>query len=151
MATWYGCWETRFIVERNKKDGRFLAWERNRERCVFLLVRSVGQRKNSESPRGIEPQTFRFCALMLYHWAIETPLPISIYKYYAINIADPSNMQDACHINFVINLAHCGVSVAQWWSIGVWNPKVQGSILHGDLEFFFVPCLWQDKKRFTVS
>ena len=39
---------------------------------------------------------------------------ISIYKHYAIDIADPSSMQDACHINFVIDLAHLGVSVAQW-------------------------------------
>ena len=40
---------------------------------VFRLVTSVGQRKNSESPWGIEPQTFGFRAPMLYHWATETP------------------------------------------------------------------------------
>ena len=34
---------------------------------VFRLVTSVGQRKNSESPWRIEPQTFGFCASMLYH------------------------------------------------------------------------------------
>ena len=28
--------------------------------------------------------------------------------------ADPSSMQDMCHMNFIIDLAHCGVSVAQW-------------------------------------
>ena len=33
----------------------------------FHLVMSVGQRKKSESPGGIEPQTFRFPAPMLYH------------------------------------------------------------------------------------
>ena len=27
---------------------------------------------------------------------------------------DPSSMQDACHMNFVIDLAHRGVSVARW-------------------------------------
>ena len=37
-----------------------------------------------------------------------------IYKHYAIDIADPSSMQDACHVNFVIDLPHHGVSVAQW-------------------------------------
>ena len=37
-----------------------------------------------------------------------------IYKHYAIDIADPSSMQDACHMNFVIDLARHGVSVAQW-------------------------------------
>ena len=30
----------------------------------------------------------------------------SIYKHDAIDIADPSSMQDACHMNFVIALAH---------------------------------------------
>ena len=34
---------------------------------------------------------------------------ISIYKYYAIDIADPRSMQDMCHID----LAHLGVSVAR--------------------------------------
>ena len=38
---------------------------------------------------------------------------ISIYKHYANDIADPSSMQDTCHMNFVIDLTHCGVSVAQ--------------------------------------
>ena len=38
----------------------------------------------------------------------------SIYEHYAIDIADPSGMQDACHMNFVTDLAHRGVSVAQW-------------------------------------
>ena len=39
---------------------------------------------------------------------------ISTYKHYAIDIADPSSMQDACHMNCLIDLAHRGVSVAQW-------------------------------------
>ena len=37
-----------------------------------------------------------------------------IYKYDAIDISDPSSMQDACHMNFVLDLAHRRVSVAQW-------------------------------------
>ena len=38
-------------------------------------------------------------------------LSYSIYKHDAIDIADPSSMQDASHMNFVIDLAHrslCG-------------------------------------------
>ena len=31
-----------------------------------------------------------------------------------IDIADPNSMQDTCHMNFVIDLAYRGVSVAQW-------------------------------------
>ena len=42
------------------------------EKYVFRLVTSVGQRKNSESPWGIEPKTCKFRAPMLYHWATET-------------------------------------------------------------------------------
>ena len=38
-------------------------------------------------------------------------LSYSIYKHDAIDIADPSSMQDVCHMNFLIDLAHCGVSV----------------------------------------
>ena len=38
----------------------------NKEKRFFRLVTSVGQRKNSESPRGIEPQTFGFRSPMLH-------------------------------------------------------------------------------------
>ena len=41
-------------------------------------------------------------------------LSYSIHKHKAINIADPRSMQDVCHMNFVIDLAHSRVSVAQW-------------------------------------
>ena len=54
---------------------------------------------------------------------------------------DPSSMQDAFHMNFVIDLAHRGVSVARWQSIEAQNPKVWGSILHRDSEFFLCPTL----------
>ena len=39
---------------------------------------------------------------------------ISIFKHYTIDIADPSSMQEACHMNFVVDLAHGRVSVALW-------------------------------------
>ena len=37
------------------------------KKFFFRLVTSVGQRKNSESPLGIEPQTLGFRAPILYH------------------------------------------------------------------------------------
>ena len=45
------------------------------EKDVFFIVlsRAWNKEKNSEYPRGIESQTFRFRAPMLYHWATETP------------------------------------------------------------------------------
>ena len=72
--------------------------DKNLEKDVFRLITSVGRRKNSESPRGIEPQTFGFRAPILSL--------ISIQKHDSIDIADPSSMQDVCHIKFVINLTH---------------------------------------------
>ena len=64
----------------------------------------------------------------------------SIYKHGAIDIAYPSSMQDASHMNFVIDLAHrslCG-SVVEHQNA---EQKVWGSIPHGDsfFSFFFVP------------
>ena len=42
-----------------------------------------------------------------------------------------------CWTHFILELCN---------GLGAWNLKVWGSIPHGDSEFFFVPCLWQDKK-----
>ena len=54
----------------------------------------------------------------------------------SIYIADPSSMQDACDINFVIDLAHRGVSVAQWLE----------PIPHGHSEFFLYSTLVTRRK-----
>ena len=67
----------------------------------------MGRRKNFESPRGIEPQTFGFRAPILSL--------IFIYKHDSIDIADPCSMQDACQMNLVIDLAHRRVPVIQWY------------------------------------
>ena len=69
----------------------------------FHLVTSMKQRTNPESQWGIEPQ-----CLKTYHPSY------SIYKHEAINIADLGCMQDMCHVNFVIDLTHHRVSLAQW-------------------------------------
>ena len=65
-----------------------------------------------------------------------------IYKHDAIDIADPSNTQDAYHINFVINLAHCRAygSVLGHRSAES-DCEGRGSIPHGDPEFFLCPTL----------
>ena len=86
--------------------------------------------------------------LFLYRAQKLTISLTSIYKHYTIDIADPSSTQDASHMNFVTDLAHRGVSVTSWYSIGARNPKVWGSIPHGLLRiFFFVPRMWQDKNK----
>ena len=35
-------------------------------------------------------------------------------KHNAIDVADPSSLQNTCHMNFAIDLARRRVSVAQW-------------------------------------
>ena len=71
---------------------------------VFSSCHERSTKKKIWVPRGIEPQAFGFTISL-----------ISIYKHDAIDIADPSSMQDVYHhMNFVIDLAHRGVYVAQW-------------------------------------
>ena len=77
-----------------------------RERC-FSSCHSVGQRRNFESPRGIELQAFEFRAPILSL--------IFMYKHDSNDIADPCSMQDACQIDLVIDLAHRRVPVTQWY------------------------------------
>ena len=59
----------------------------------------------------------------------------------------PSSMQDTCHMNLVIDLAHHGVSVAQWWGIGAQNLKGLRFDSSRGLRIIFVPRLWQDEKH----
>ena len=62
-------------------------------------------------PRSWQDEKTSF---LILHRAQNLPSLLFCQKHYAIDIADPSSMQDACHMNFVIDLAHRGVSVAQW-------------------------------------
>ena len=78
--------------------------DKNLEKKHF--PRAWDEEKISESPRGIEPQAFGFRAPILSL--------ISVHKHDSIDIADPSSMQDVCHMNFVINLTHRRFFVAQW-------------------------------------
>ena len=88
------------------------------EKNVFSSCRERGTKKKSESPWGIELQTCGFRKKT----SLSISLPSSkltfsrsyIYNRYAFDIADPNSSQDACHMNFIIDLAHRRVSVAQW-------------------------------------
>ena len=55
---------------------------------------------------------FFFTELKTYHLSY-----FSIYKHYAIDIADPSSTQDACYMNFVIELAHRGVRKTSFFNL----------------------------------
>ena len=78
---------------------------------------------------------------------------ISIYKHNAIDIADPSSMLDACHTNFVIDLAHRGVSVARCRASEGRIRRSEVRFPMGTQNFFFffpfVPHLCQDKKHLS--
>ena len=101
--------------------------KREREKDVFRLDTSVGQRKKKSEGLGFDfswglrtfslsharDKTKKHLTLFL-HRAQNLPSLFSIYKHDAIDIADPSSMQDACRMNFVIDLARRRVSVAQW-------------------------------------
>ena len=84
-----------------------------------------------------------------------TIFPISIYKHNAIDIADPSSMLDACHTNFVIDLAHRGVSVARCRASEHRIRRSEVRFLMGTQNFFFfffsfVPHLCRDEKHLPL-
>ena len=119
----------------------------------FRLVANVGQRTNSVSPWGIELQTCGFRKKT----SLSISLPSSkltfsrssIYSLYASDIADPSSIQDACHMNFIIDLAHRRVSVAQWLEHR--STESEG-LSEGTQNFLFVPRSWQDENTsFSIS
>ena len=52
---------------------------------------------------------WQFITLIIHYKEIV----LDIYKHDAIDTADPSSIQDACHVNFVIGMSHRRVSVAR--------------------------------------
>ena len=72
---------------------------KERKKDFFVLSRAWDKEKKFWVP--MKDQTF-------------TELRTCHLSYYLV---DPSCMQDACHMNFVIDLAHCEVCVAQWRGI----------------------------------
>ena len=91
------------------------------EKDGFRLVTSVGQKKiffrwymrnrtsDLQIPRSAAlPCFFRFFPLHFFFRSY------SINKHDAIDTANLSSMQDACHMNLVIDLAHRRVFVVQW-------------------------------------
>ena len=88
------------MVEHRSAESEGLRFDSSWELRIFSLSHARDKTKNIF--------LYFFTELKTYH------LSYSIYKHDAIDIADPSSMQDACHMNFVIDLAHRGVSVAEW-------------------------------------
>ena len=72
-----------------------------KERCSFRLVTSVGQRKNSESPQEIKPQTFRFCALILYLSHRDSTVSKVYYKVCKTHVLHTARISNVNNIMFV--------------------------------------------------
>ena len=83
---------------------------------------------------------------------VERVMFVENYFYLqTFDIADTSSMQDACHINFVIDLAHRGVSVAHWLEHrSAASPKVRDSIPHRNSEFFLCPTHVTRRKHLSL-
>ena len=72
-----------------------------KERCFFRLVTSVGQRKNSESPQEIKPQTFRFCALILYLSHRDSTVSKVYYEVCMTHVLHTARISNVNNIMFV--------------------------------------------------
>ena len=72
-----------------------------KERCFFRLVTSVGQRKNSESPQEIKPQTFRFCALILYLSQRDSTVSKVYYEVCKTHVLHTARISNVNNIMFV--------------------------------------------------
>ena len=73
-----------------------------KERYISSSCRKRGKWKNSESPWGIEPQTFGFGAPMLYLWATETMVSVAYYEVRmtrVLHIARISNVDSVMFVN----------------------------------------------------
>ena len=71
-----------------------------KERCSFRLVTSVGQRKNSESLQEIKPQTFRFCALILYLSHRDSTVSKVFYKVCMTHVLHTARISNVNNIMF---------------------------------------------------
>ena len=78
------------------------------EKCGFRLVTSVGQRKNSESSWGIQPQTFGFraptlCGSDVEHRSAESEgLRFDSSWVFKVFFFDPRSWQDKKHLSLFL-------------------------------------------------
>ena len=78
------------------------------EKCGFRLVTSVGQRKNSESSWGIQPQTFGFraptlCGSDVEHRSAESEgLRFDSSWVFKVFFFDPRSWQDEKHLSLFL-------------------------------------------------
>ena len=130
----------------------------------FHLVMSMKQRKNSESPWGIEPQTFGFCIPMFYHWATETTESEFYYKVQMTQVLHTvriSNVNSIIFVNRIREMVNFElgkdikkdvfVLLQAWYKEKFCVPmRSEVQYLIGTSNIFFVPCSRQDKKHLSL-
>ena len=67
----------------------------NWQKC-FSSCHERGTKKNSESPRGIEPQTFGFRAPILYHWATDSTVSEVYYEIRMTHVLHTASISYVC-------------------------------------------------------
>ena len=126
----------------------------------FHLVMSMKQRKNSESPWGIEPQTFGFCVPMFYHWATETTESKVYYKVQMTQVLHTvriSNVNSIIFVNRIREMVNfelgkdikkdvfCPIASVVQREI-LCPHEAWSSIPHRDFEYFLCPMLTTRQK-----
>ena len=107
---------------------------------MFLrLVTSMGQRKNSESLWGIEPQTFRFVL-----WCFTTE-PQRLFSEQGLlrssNDMHTARMSNVDSVMFLTVMLY----LYQWQSNGAQIQRSEVRFLMGTQNFFFVPRSWRNE------
>ena len=90
------------MIEQQSVDSEGLRFDSLWELTFSSLTHTCDKTKNIFLHFFTKLKTYR-----LFYYS-------SIYKLDTIDIADPSSMLEACHMNFLIDLPHHRVSVAQW-------------------------------------
>ena len=94
--------ETNYYKKKGNWISEMVSFELDKEieKDVFYLFMSMGQRKNSEFPWGIEPQTFRnLHSVMLYHWDTETLLWVRSLMRFTLHTSRISNVNSVVFVN----------------------------------------------------
>ena len=114
------------------------------EKDVLSSCQECGtKKKNSESPWGVNLQTFRFHAPML------NSLPsLLFYNYKMTLLTLLIQAVWRTRVNFMMSLSHHWVSLAQRESIRAWNLNVWGLIPHRDSDILLCPTLVTRRKTY---
>ena len=140
------------FLDRNSRDGKF--WARSRiKKDVFSSCHKCGTKKYFKSPWGIEPQTFRFalrCSSTEPQRLFgERGLLRSSYDTRPAYCTTSVGQRKSCELSYRPRSPKilCS-SVLEHRSA---NPKVWGSIPHGDLEYFLCPTLVTRRKHIFLQ